>query len=201
MASTIRTFLAVPLPPGLVRTVGGYVRSLQRRYPQYRWQKPEQMHITVNFLGEIRDSRVADVCQMVQDVAGQHPPFDCSLGQLGAFPKPGRPRILWLGVDRGRQPLVQLHHQLAAGLLSLNMKPERKRYRPHVTLARIRDHERWPEEIVQELSADSASPLSGDSSFEVDEVVVFSSFPESTGSVHTVMSRSALRGAGNCPND
>ena len=192
MASSIRTFVALPLPTGLIRSIGGLIRGLSGRFPEYRWQEGEQLHVTLNFLGDVPDARVGDVCLAVEQTVSRHAAFTCSLGAMGAFPKPGRPRILWLGIDEGQAELVRLHHDLTDALEELDIEPERKRYRPHLTLGRIRNQQRWSDSMVEMLASGETPELQADSVFEADEIVVYSSFLESTGPVYTPMARVSL---------
>jgi 2'-5' RNA ligase len=186
------------LPADLARTVSRYALALGRSYPQYRWVPPDKMHLTLNFLGNVADAKIPSVCAVVDSVSKSHGPFECRLGRLAAFPRPARPRILWLGIEEGKQALTRLHYELAEALQRLDIEPERKRFRPHLTIGRIDDRERWPDALVDELVAvDEADPLRfrGSPEFDAEGLVVYSSFPEAGGTVYSAMSRSEFRPA------
>lgn len=189
MASTIRTFIAVELTPEQRRALSQLVRQLARDWPQYRWVDPDQMHLTLNFLGNVRDENIATVCEHVRDVAGQHLSFDISLAELGAFPKKTRPRVLWAGVDQNGSALSKIHYQVADALDEVCREQDRKRFHPHVTLGRIRRHERWPDGIISML--ENAPPLDLPP-LEISQLTVFASHLETTGPVYTVMDRAEL---------
>ncbi len=192
MASTIRTFIAVPIPAGVQRAIGRFARLLARAYPEYRWSAPEKMHLTLNFLGDIPDRIVGDLCAKVAQVAASHVPFECVLGRIGAFPKPARPRVLWLGLDQGGESLSRLHYDLNNALRELDIEPERKRYHPHLTLARLRDGVRWPISLANDLQSGTLPTLVTSVQFDAEEMVVYSSFLDASGSEHTPMSRAVL---------
>ena len=193
MPSTIRTFIAIPLPPEVIRQVEQFVRALRPQFPEFRWTDAAQWHITTNFLGNVPDARTGEVCQVVREIATARSPFVCSLDALGAFPKVTRPRILWLGLAEGGRILTHLHYRLADALEDLNIETDRRKYRPHLTLARLQSHQRWTERLVERLSGPAVRPTA-DLTFEVDELVVYASFPESTGPVYTPMDRIVLTG-------
>lgn len=197
MASSIRSFIAIPLPGGLARVVSGYSRVLSREFPEYRYVSQENLHITLNFLGNVPDGAIPNVCNTLRDVMRDQPQIACRLGRLGAFPKPSRPRILWLGLEEGVGELVRLHHRLGEALEALDIARERKRYRPHLTIARIRDQERWPESLTAQIEAEEPgefNSLRSPSAFDAREVVLFSSHLSPEGPDYSAMARVALRG-------
>lgn len=203
MASTIRSFIAVPLPSSLARSVFGFANSLGRNYPEYRWVPQANLHLTINFLGEVPDWKVPKVCALVNEFAKSRPPFECSFGRMGAFPKPTRPRILWLGIEQGKQELTQLHYDLEKALEKLHIEPERKRFRPHLTIGRIDDRERWPQSLIEELGGTAESQqlsLRGSSEFEATELVVYSSYQDGGDRTYTAMSRSEFGNLANEPD-
>ncbi len=203
MASTIRTFIAIPLTNSLAKTVSGFANTLGRIYTEYRWVPHSNLHLTTNFLGDVPDWKVPKVCSLVAAFADRRKPFECSLGRMGAFPKPTRPRILWLGLEQGKQELIQLHYDLEKALEKLHIEPERKRFRPHLTIGRLDERERWPESLVTELSSTTESlpcSLRGSPDFDAAELVVYSSYMDGGDPVHTPMSRAPFGEFGNGPD-
>ncbi len=189
MASTIRSFIAIELPQEHCRALQRVVRQLARDWPQYRWGSTDQLHLTVNFLGDVRDDRIPQVCEQVRDVAARHTDFELSFSTLGAFPKTSRPRILWAGIEQGQSEMSQIHYQIAEALQDLCREQDRKRFSPHVTLGRIRRNQRWPDEMISLL--EQAEPLQVPP-LCVSHLTVFASHLETTGPVYTVMDQAQL---------
>jgi len=134
----MRLFIAINLPPELREAVWVAVESLRRRFDGIRWSKPEQMHLTLKFLGEVEDGRVSSISQALASAASGVPAFDVAVGELGAFPTPQRPRVVWVGCEPV-PPLELLQHGVEREMAGLGFEIEGRAFRPHVTLGRARD--------------------------------------------------------------
>ena len=99
-----------------------------------RWVRPEKLHLTVRFIGEVDEPTARDV----EDTLGRLmvPGFDIYLSGIGVFDPGNRPRSLWEGV-KDATPLAALHEKCNQALRSLNVMEERRKYMPHVSLARL----------------------------------------------------------------
>jgi RNA 2',3'-cyclic 3'-phosphodiesterase len=93
------------------------------------------LHVTLKFLGEVAQERLPAVQEALAGV--RHPPFQATVRGLGAFPGPGRPRVVWAGFSEGAGDIESLHSRVDAALLPLGF-PADERFHPHVTLARTR---------------------------------------------------------------
>jgi 2'-5' RNA ligase len=119
-------------------------RELQRRAaasaPDARitWIPADRLHLTVRFIGEVDDGDVRAVCDALQPSVAV-PPFDLSLAGVGTFPKGGSPRVLWIGIADGREPLLAVEREISARLTKLGIAEEDRPYSPHLTLARVRE--------------------------------------------------------------
>ena len=131
----MRLFVAVNFPPELRRVIERECAPLREASMPVRWVKREQIHLTVKFIGEVSSSGVEGFCSVLDQVAARSRPFDLRFGNVGAFPSPRRPRVLWLGVDPCPE-LLSLKDGLERGLAEVGVPPEERRYHPHVTLGR-----------------------------------------------------------------
>jgi 2'-5' RNA ligase len=114
------------------RTVGAAPRA------KVTWLTSERLHITIRFIGEVDDSRGAAIRAALEsplDVA----PFDLTLAGTGAFPKGGAPRVMWAGVEQGRDDLIAVEREVTSRLDALGIPAEDRPYSPHLTLARVRE--------------------------------------------------------------
>jgi 2'-5' RNA ligase len=102
-----------------------------------RWVEPQNLHITLWFFGEVPERGAADIRNAIERPF-LAPSFDLHVAGLGAFPQSGIPRVLWLGVETGKESLMQLHAELATRLGPLGFQPERRGVSPHMTLARVK---------------------------------------------------------------
>ena len=189
--SLIRTFVAVESPPEIRQRAAALVQKLEAAQAKIRWVGSDAMHWTMNFLGDVPDVEIPAVCAEVQAAAKPFTPFDLEVRGIGAFPSPSRPRTIWLGVTEGAEQMELLHAALSRHLAKLGFRPEARRFRPHLTLGRVRDASGGLDELA-ELLQKHADYLAGRMS--VDEVVVFSSRLERSGAVHERLGAGQLAG-------
>ncbi len=141
-----RLFIAVPLPAearAAIETLVAGVRVApepapgERRDPHdVRWVRMDGLHVTLRFLGPTDPARIPDLKAAVDAAAAGVGPFELGLAGAGAFPSPARPRVLWLGLERGLAPLNELTGRLAGSLAAHGWAHDDRPVRPHLTLAR-----------------------------------------------------------------
>jgi 2'-5' RNA ligase len=186
----LRTFIAVDLGDAIRARCVALQEKLARAAAGVKWVGPENLHVTLLFLGEVVDRDVPAVIQAVADVAGQHDAFPLSVEGVGCFPNPRRPRVVWAGVGAGAAELVALHGALEAPLLALGCyRREERQYTPHVTLGRSRS-ETGGAELAAAL-ARHAKWQGGEA--RVREVLVLSSELTREGPIYMVLGRGKLR--------
>ena len=104
-----------------------------------RWPRPEQMHLTMKFLGEVPDDDVEAVCAAAGQVAAQVPPFEMRLGRCGCFPPQGRVRIVHVGLEEESGALQRCRDLCEEAFHDLGFAKERRPFTPHLTLGRVRE--------------------------------------------------------------
>ena len=162
-AAPIRTFAAVELPDDVKRSLARAADELRaRRVPGLRVVRPEGIHITLKFLGDIDPARVPAVADALAAVADSHAPFRLAVGAPGAFPNPARPRVLWLGVA-GEADAVDalraLQRDADAALAAIGFPPEKQPFNPHLTIARMRRHDAAAFTALSALSVPSGAAI------------------------------------------
>ena len=157
--------------------------------PDYHWVAKENLHVTLNFLGDVDESQVPSVCRLIQDSIAGLEPFELAFRGLGCFPKLDKPRVVWIGVDAGYDELVEVNRVLGDALETMRFPKDRHDYRPHLTLGRIRRGGRFSHEISNAVERGS-DQLFG-ATF-VDQIVIYSSYLDRSGPTYTPMSRIKL---------
>ncbi len=187
--SKIRTFIAVEVNDTVRRRAADLIERLRVSGADVKWVDPTHMHLTLKFLGDVRDTEVPAICNAVSQAAAQVEPFDAAFGGAGAFPDAQRPRTLWMGVSRNTEALVQLHDVIDEALRPLGFAVERRRFHPHLTLGRLRKNDL----AVGRLSdlVEEHGTFDGSAS-DVSEALIFASFLERGGPRYEVMGRAAL---------
>jgi len=136
-----RAFIAIELPPEVKAVLSRLQAALKKAAPDCpaKWVAPEGIHLTLCFLGEISPSQVEAVKGVMAGVAPQFAPFSLEISRPGAFPDLLRPQTLWVGLDGELDTLTNMHQLLEKDLKPTGYRPENRSFRPHLTLARVRD--------------------------------------------------------------
>jgi 2'-5' RNA ligase len=131
----MRLFIAVNFPASLRRSIAGIGRRLERDRVPARWVKEPAVHLTLKFLGATPPERLPSLERVLDEVAAAAEPFTLRFEEVGAFPSPRRPRVIWIGVEAGPR-LRLLQDALERRLAPLGVEREHRPFRPHVTLGR-----------------------------------------------------------------
>lgn len=152
----LRAFIAVELSPdarAAVSTLQAQAkdelnRELRKTAPDARlqWVKPESIHLTLKFLGDIREEQTEEIRETLTSVLRTHAGFVFQIGGLGVFPDLRAPRVLWIGLEpvpaTSSSPALRLAAAVQHAMTTLNFLPEPKPFMPHLTLARIKERNR-----------------------------------------------------------
>ena len=136
----IRAFIAVELPPPTRDMLAGLVRHLASRVDGgVRWSKPESLHLTLRFLGNIDVESVPAISEAVSRCAANARAFEVALGGIRGFERLRAMRVIWMSVAGDMEPLAQLYRAVEDELEALGFARERRAFRPHITLGRVRE--------------------------------------------------------------
>lgn len=135
-----RTFIAVRLPDAIRAQLALQIDTLKPHLPAVvRWVAPESLHLTLAFLGELDDARLAAAEQATAVAAREGAPFTLALTHLGTFGPTRAPRVIWAGVSGDIAVLGNLQGRLATELELRSFPREGRPFSPHLTLARIKE--------------------------------------------------------------
>ena len=140
-AEGIRTFIALDLTQETKNALKEIQRLLDKQTGQkrVRWVKAPAFHLTLFFLGnKVVAEKIAAVSHLLDITSQITAPFDLTLGELGCFPHPRRPKILWVGTGGETSPLFDLKKRVDEGLANLGWQPEKRPYTPHLTIGRVK---------------------------------------------------------------
>ena len=149
-----------------------------------RWTPPENVHLTLKFLGEIPEGEIEHIGAALRKVCGDHTPFDASLSSFGAFPSARRARVIWAGAAAGSEELRALAADVEAAFEPLGFGREDRTFVPHVTLGRVRG-----KPVKLELPA----VVPGEARFEISRVELMESRLAAGGAVYETLCSLALR--------
>lgn len=189
----MRLFLAINIPASVRERIRDATAPLREAAPRVSWTPEHRLHITLKFLGEQTAAAARHVHQALGEPVGRHRETAVAIGGLGAFPNLRQPRVVWMGVrDPHRLELLQHDVETVCGQLGFPL--EGRAFRPHLTLARVRD-------VVSrgEISAlrDAARIVTFEETVEVRSVDLMRSAPGPGGGGphYTILSSVTLRAA------
>jgi len=138
----MRVFIAIDIDEAIKKGLADLQSELRSKIDikksDAKWVNPENVHLTLKFLGEIKDEQVVDVCNITKDVAGRHNSFDIDVETVGHFG--GRSaRVLWVGVGETCDQLLALQEDLEGQLASAGWPRENRKFSGHLTLCRVRN--------------------------------------------------------------
>ncbi len=168
-----RLFVAVELPGELRRRMVAIQTGVER----VKWVPEDNIHLTLRFIGEVAEDVAGDAADALTTVRA--PPFPLTVDGAGHFESRRRVRALWLGIERS-DALITLRDRIESALVRTGLEPERRKYKPHITIARLNN--RSPGLVRDWLSANAmfrAVP------FTVDSLTLFSSHLSREKSIHT----------------
>lgn len=155
-----------------------------------RWVQPEQIHLTLQFLGEVPDARVPRVAEALDGLAGQAA-FDFEIEGIGTFGSPRSPRVIWVGVRMPNPSLMDLQKGCETRLADLGFAPEGRAFKPHLTLGRVKDF-RAGRQIIEAIEGLGPQTI-GRLVQVADAVTLFESILQPRGSLHTGIHNVLLR--------
>ncbi len=149
----IRTFIAVPLPENLIEEIGKLIEHLSRSAAAVKWVKPQSVHLTLKFLGNLTPEELEKVFQSLDTLFEQeHHRFVIRSGSGGVFPSVRKPRVLWVGLQGKEMNLLhQLQQQIEDVLEAVGFPKEERTFSPHLTIGRVKSQRNMKELLKQLL--------------------------------------------------
>ncbi len=184
----IRTFIAVKISDSSRKSLSELIERLRESRADVKWVTPENVHLTLKFLGDVDERKVDEISGKVSDACKGTRPFEMSLKGLGAFPNARRPSVIWVGVDDGREDLADLNGKIERELEAIGFEREKRKFSPHLTIGRLRRDGRQGD-LKDRLSADFNG---GDST--VDRVIVMKSMLTPKGPIYEELRETVLLG-------
>ncbi len=139
MAETLRLFIAIELPEPVLQHIDQVLHGLHQQEPLgIRWVRPEGIHLTLKFLGDVPAGQVQGVVDAMARAAEGSLPFSLRVRGAGAFPNLRAPRVLWVGIQGDVESLIQVWQQLEQGLEAQGFARDQRPFSPHLTVGRVK---------------------------------------------------------------
>ena len=185
----MRTFVAVKLDPNIKENLIGIVRYFKEISSGVKWVRPEAMHVTLKFLGNIEEQKADRITTVMDRISRNHGSFQMACIGVGTFPQQSRnPKVIWAGLSE-YEPLKTIQSELEAELEKIGFPKERRSFHPHMTLGRIKKspglHMLLPE--IEKVKQKDFGIT------KVDQITLFKSTLTPSGAVYDILHESGLR--------
>ncbi len=192
--SVFRAFIPVELPDDIRNRLGQVAKHLKEQLEEIpiRWVPPDNIHLTLKFLGEVSDSNFEMLTKIIAAETAGHRPFEMSIGGVGAYPNTRRPRVIWVGVEAPPE-MFSLQRGIDGETARLGYASEKRKFSPHLTLGRVGRNasSRAVREISQILSKSEVGFLGV---ARVEQVHLYRSELKPGGAIYTRLFSAQLTG-------
>lgn len=189
----VRSFVAIELPAEVKDTLTRIQAQFKRaRLESVRWVDPNNIHLTLKFLGDINSDRVGEIIEALSEAAGDTSPFSLTVAELGVFPSPKRIQIVWVGLGGDTEQLAALQKHVESNLSILGFPPEGRAFTPHLTLARVRDFVS-PEERERLAQLIVSAKIDAAPTFKVECIKLMRSDLTRQGPIYTELGAVSLK--------
>jgi RNA 2',3'-cyclic 3'-phosphodiesterase len=186
----MRIFLAINPPADVRGRVWEATAPLRELSPDVSWVAEPKIHLTLKFIGEVSEDRIEPLALAMAEIARTHAAPVVHLATVGAFPNFRRPRVIWMGIEQ--EPRLELlHHDVELACDRLGHELDGRPYRPHLTLARVRQP--LGDEPLKTLRM-AAKRIRFTDEFHARTIDVMQSVPGHGGSQYTVVASAPMRG-------
>ena len=188
MTESIRAFIAAELPDNIIADLRLLAKDIRDLGINARWVRPENIHITLKFLGEINPAVIEKTGNVLRETAGEYTPIKLKAKGMGVFPGIKRPRVIWAGLSEQTGKLIEMQKTLEENLEISGFPRETRAFKAHLTIGRIKGRSD-PNKILNAIQESSHFMTV---TFNIDRITLFKSELKPTGAVYTRLISAAL---------
>lgn len=186
----IRSFIAIDIPRNIKDIISEIQYDLKKSEADVKWVKPDIIHLTLKFLGNIEEGQVEEIKKsMIQSASGIGP-FSMRLTDIGVFPNIKYPRVIWVGLEEESGRLLSLQERIEENLGPLGFDPEGRKFSPHLTIGRVKSF-KGKSRLVNLIH--TRKDISINESIAVSEINLMKSELKITGPIYTVLEKVSLQ--------
>lgn len=183
---SMRAFIAIDFSRELKNEIAAFQEMLRPYAMRGRWKYIDNFHLTLKFLGEISDSKVKDICNVIDEACSTSEPFILNISKLGMFPGKGNIRVLWLGIGGQTDRLLKLQAKLDILIETLGFEREKRPFTPHITIGQDIVFSKNFDEIKRDFTPERFEQI------KVDRVLLVKSEQMGNKRVYTPVYESSL---------
>jgi len=135
----LRCFIAIEIPETIKKSIADIIESLKKSGSDVKWVSDENIHITLQFLGETEEALIPDIKGALNKILATYSPFYIKIADVGCFPSGRRPRVIWVGMEESKS-VINLYNYIASEMVKLGYQKEERGFTPHVTIGRVKSN-------------------------------------------------------------
>ncbi|HEX9917328.1 MAG TPA: RNA 2',3'-cyclic phosphodiesterase [candidate division Zixibacteria bacterium] len=184
----MRTFIAIELPSDTKEKIEEAISPFRKLNLSVSWVKSKNLHLTLKFLGEVDEKKVDDIVLALEQAVKGKEKFEMDLKDFGTFPNLKRPRVIWIGIEKGKESLIVIQNEIEKELSKLGFPQEEKGFSPHLTIGRVKSAEG-----IERLTEQIKNVNFVVEDIEVGEVVLMRSQLHPQGAAYTPIRKFKLK--------
>jgi len=181
----IRTFVSVEIPEKFSEQIVNIQKELEKTKPDIKWVEPENFHFNLKFLSSRTEAEITKISEKTKAVTLRHKKFMLSIEQIGCFPSDSSPRVVWLGVQQGKEEISNLANDIDESCSKLGIEKEKRKFEPHLTLGRIRSLKNQ-EALVKKINENRNIQIG---TFKVSKILLMQSKLSPKGPTYSILGK------------
>lgn len=184
----MRAFIAIELEKKIKESLSKIQDELKKPDEDIKWVNPNNIHLTLKFLGEVEEQTAPKIIRQLNEATGAAKPFTIEIKNIGGFPNLKSPRVIWAGVEKGKEELIQLAATIEDALVSLKFPKENRAFSTHFTLGRVK-HIKDTQGFQRKVEQIQCPPLTQ----EIKSLILFKSTLTPKGPIYEKLGEAYLK--------
>jgi len=181
----MRAFIAIEVPKDVKENIGGIIEKMKKFDAKVKWVKPENLHVTLKFLGEVQERYIGNLASLTEDALKGKSSFEVHFGGTGSFPGGKNPRVIWIGTSKGWEREKELAESIDEKLSKAGYEKEEREFSSHMTIGRVKER-RNIEALLKALDEEKDKEFG---STIVDHVNIMKSTLTTKGPIYEVIKK------------
>jgi 2'-5' RNA ligase len=188
----MRAFIAIELPQEIKDSLSKIQEQLKKAGGDVKWVLPKNIHLTLKFLGEIDNTKLNKINEIIEDVIKGKNSFQVRISSIGAFPKINFPRVIWIGIDKGDNETKTIANELEERIARVGIPREERPFSSHITIGRTKSTLNR-ERLVQNLQNLASNFGEENLVFTVKNITLFKSTLTPKGPIYEILKEASLK--------
>lgn len=188
----MRTFIAIELPKEIKDALASLQGQLMTSGADVKWVKPENIHLTLKFLGERDEKKLEKIAAVLEEVAKNKNVFQAEVSSIGAFPRIDSPRVIWIGIEKGDSETKEIAEELEEKIAKIGIPKEDRPFSSHITIGRTRSSLNQ-EKLITGLRKLENKIEKQTMHFSVTKITLFKSTLTPKGPVYEALKETSLK--------